>query len=99
MANGRKSGLAVFSLILGILSILVLGIFAAIPGIITGHMARSKAKKDPVTYGGEGLALTGLILSYLSLILSVAAIWYIGSHPEILEAIKGMQAPATVPAQ
>lgn len=99
MANGRKSGLAIFSLILGILSILVLGFIAAIPGIITGHIARSKAKKDPMTYGGEGIALTGLILSYLGLIISVVGTWYIMSHPELMQALQGMDPGSAAPAQ
>ena len=61
MEDKQKNGLAIVSLVLGILSLFVFGLLTAIPGIITGHMARSKAKKDPNLYGGGNIALIGLI--------------------------------------
>jgi hypothetical protein len=94
MSDKRKSGLAIFSLILGILSILVLGFIAAIPGIITGHMARSRAKNNPAVYGGSGMALAGLILSYLGLLLSIAAVVFMMSNPDFMEALQNMQQQA-----
>jgi len=103
MADSRKKGLAIFSLVLGILSLIVLGFLAAIPGIITGHMARSKARNNPAVFGGEGIALAGLILSYLGLIASIATAWYIMNNPEFLEAMQSMQqgveSTVPVPAQ
>lgn len=98
MSDGRKSGLAIFSLVLGILSILVLGFLAAIPGIIIGHIARSKAKNNSDVYSGGGVALAGLILSYLGLILSIGAIWFMMTNPDFLEALQNIQKQA-VPAQ
>lgn len=62
-----KTGLSTTSLVLGILGTLCLGIFTGIPAIITGHIARSRALKRPLEYGGAGLALAGLILGYLSI--------------------------------
>ncbi len=94
MSDNRKTGLAIFSLVLGILSILALGFLAAIPGIITGHMARSKARNSPSTHTGSGIALAGLILSYLGLILSIAAAWFIMNNPEFLESLQNMQQSA-----
>ena len=91
MADSRKNGLAIFSLILGILALLLFGFFAAIPGIITGHMARSRVKRDPSVYGGEGIALAGLILSYLALIASIFLVWYVTSNPEFMDSIINMQ--------
>ncbi len=67
----KKSGLAITSLVLGILSLICCLFFAGIPAIICGHIARGKAKRDPLTYGGAGLALTGLILGYLSLPVTI----------------------------
>ncbi len=99
MATGRKNGLAIFSLVFGILSLLILGFIAAVPGIITGHIARSKARKDPATYGGEGIALTGLILSYIGLVLSIAATWYIMSNPGLMEAMQEMQSAPIAPVE
>lgn len=62
-----KTGLSTTSLVLGILSLVCFLIFTGIPAIITGHIARSRAKKQPDVYGGSGLALAGLILGYLSI--------------------------------
>jgi type II secretory pathway pseudopilin PulG len=64
----KTDGGAIASLILGIASIvLCLNIFTGIPAIITGHISYSKIKKSMGRLKGEGMALTGLILGYLSL--------------------------------
>ncbi len=58
----QTSGLAIASLVLSIFSI-VLGPLGCIPGIICGHLAKSKMKKDPAVQGA-GLAQAGLIVGY-----------------------------------
>jgi len=64
----KTDGGAIASLILGIVSIfLCLNIFTGIPAIITGHISYSKIKKSMGRLKGEGMALTGLILGYISL--------------------------------
>lgn len=64
----KTDGGAIASLILGISSIvLCLNIFTGIPAIITGHISYSKIKKSMGRLKGEGMALTGLILGYISL--------------------------------
>jgi Domain of unknown function (DUF4190)/zinc-ribbon domain len=73
----QTDGGAIASLILGIVSIvLCLNIFTGIPAIITGHISYSKIKKSMGRLKGEGMALTGLILGYISLplVLVFAAI-------------------------
>src|SRR5689334_24782152 len=73
----KTDGGAIASLILGIASIvLCLNIFTGIPAIITGHISYSKIKKSMGCLKGEGMALTGLILGYVSLplVLIFAAI-------------------------
>ena len=88
----KNNGLAIASLILGILS-LVFYIFCAIPGVITGHMALSRVKRLPDEYEGRGLAIAGLIISYIMLVLSlVFIIWMIymfTSVPGFSDAFKG----------
>ena len=70
-----KNGLSIASLVLGILSIAcLLSVFAGIPAIITGHIARGRAKREPSVYGGEGLALAGLIMGYVSIALGLVMI-------------------------
>lgn len=69
----KTSGLAITSLILGILSILLLvvclGPLLAIPAIICGHVAYSRIGKSGGQLQGQGLAMAGFITGYLSLAL------------------------------
>jgi competence protein ComGC len=69
-----SNGLSVTSLVLGILSLVPCSIFAGIPAIITGHIAKSRATKQPELYGGAGMALAGLIMGYVSVALLVILI-------------------------
>lgn len=78
MSGQKKNGLAIASLILGILSLVLTGILTAIPGVITGHMARSRIRNFPESYTGGGMAMFGLVLNYLVLILSIIAIAVLG---------------------
>lgn len=70
----KTEGLAVFSLVLGILSLIACSIFAGIPAVICGHMSRSRISGSNGALGGAGLALTGLILGYLSVALLVGIV-------------------------
>jgi hypothetical protein len=67
----KTSGLAVASLVLGIAQLLV-GIFAGIPAIITGHLARNRIRQTGEK--GAGLALAGLILGYIGVALTVIVV-------------------------
>jgi hypothetical protein len=57
------------------LSSLILGIFTGLPAIVCGHVAFARLKKDSNIYTGKGLALTGIVLGYLSTAFSIG---YIG---------------------
>jgi hypothetical protein len=69
-----KTGLSVTSLVLGILSIVGCSILAGIPAIITGHIAKSRARNQPDLNGGAGMALAGLIMGYASIAMAVLLI-------------------------
>jgi general secretion pathway protein G len=66
----QTSGLAISSLVLGILSCTLLGFLAGIPAIICGHSARRKARVAPYSQSGSGLAVAGLVLGYVGTVLS-----------------------------
>jgi hypothetical protein len=66
----QEQGLAIVSLVLGICSFICFGLFAGIPAIICGHIARGRAQREPARYGGAGLALAGLIMGYCSIIIT-----------------------------
>ena len=65
----ETSGLAIASVICGVLSITILPCFSAIPAVICGHLAKSKINARPDLYRGEGMALAGLITGYIGLAL------------------------------
>lgn len=67
----KKTGMAVTSLVLGILSCACFGILVGIPAIILGHIAYNRARKLPDQYGGGRLALVGFVTGYASLIMTV----------------------------
>lgn len=71
------SGLAIASLVCGILAIMLscnlIGIVLGIPAAICGHMAMKRCK-DPVNpQGGKGMALAGLICGYIGSAITIAA--------------------------
>jgi hypothetical protein len=73
-ANGKSSGLAIASLVLGILSVVLamcFGFVAAIPAIIMGHIAYTRARKEPERYSGAGLAIAGFVTGYVGLAFSL----------------------------
>jgi type II secretory pathway pseudopilin PulG len=81
----QTDGGAIASMVLGIASVvLCLSFVAGIPAIILGHISLSRIKKSMGRLKGEGMALTGLILGYISLpfILIIAAI----AIPNLLRA-------------
>ncbi|HEX4265045.1 MAG TPA: DUF4190 domain-containing protein [Verrucomicrobiae bacterium] len=71
----KNSGLAIWSLVFGILGLVLLlgciGILFAIPAVICGHLAYGRIKRSNGTLDGEGIALAGLIIGYISIGLSI----------------------------
>lgn len=68
-----KKGLAVFSLVLGVINLLTIGLLGvgAILGIVLAVVAMNRVKRDPFVYGGKELATAGLVTSVLSLVMIV----------------------------
>jgi Domain of unknown function (DUF4190) len=66
-----RNGLAVASLVLGIISIPTLGLLGvgAITAIVLGSIALNRIKKEPAIYGGKRMAVAGIITGVASLLL------------------------------
>jgi type IV pilus assembly protein PilA len=84
VAPGETSGMAIASLIFGLL---FLFFPLSIVAIVLGHISLSQIKKSAGRLGGKGLAIAGLVLGYLGvamipLILIIAAI----AIPNLLRA-------------
>jgi hypothetical protein len=92
------SGLAIASLVLGIISLISSGL-TGIPAVICGHVSLSQIKKDPMRISGSGFAIAGLVMGYLgiailAMLIVVMVLLLVGigiSIPFFNEAIK--QAP------
>jgi len=63
----KTSALAIWSLVLGILSLACFTIFSAVPGVICGQKALSKIKSSNGALAGQGLAIAGLVTGYLGI--------------------------------
>jgi len=75
----QTDGKAIASLVCGIASVTILFILAGVPAIVLGHISRSEIRRSAGRLKGEGMALAGLIMGYISLaaiplILIIAAI-------------------------
>lgn len=73
-ADGANKTLAIVSLVCGILSVCVCGLFTGIPAIITGFMAKNNVDANPGEYGGRGMAMAGIILGAISIVLTILGI-------------------------
>jgi hypothetical protein len=65
---------AIWSLILAVLSFTCGWLFTAIPAVICGHVARAKIRRSGGTLAGKGIATAGLILGYIALALGIMGI-------------------------
>ena len=64
------TGLAVISLVLGILSLMsALLLIPAVAAVIAGHLAIHKIRHANRELGGHRLAVTGLIMGYISIVM------------------------------
>jgi Tfp pilus assembly protein PilE len=93
----QTDGKAIGSLICGIASVTIFSILAGIPAIILGHVSRSDIRKSAGRLKGEGLALAGLIMGYISIaiipvILIIAAI----ALPSLIRARQAAHEAAAV---
>lgn len=74
-AGPQRKGLAIASLVIGIVSILTCGglLVGAIVGIVLGIVALNKARKNPGQYAGSGLAIAGIVTSTFSPLPGIVA--------------------------
>src|SRR5262249_27402949 len=66
-----RKGMAAASLIIGLVSVLTLGLFlvGAVLGLTLGLVALRRTQRDPAQYGGAGYAIAGITTSAVGLVL------------------------------
>jgi competence protein ComGC len=67
----KTAALAIWSLVLGVLSLVCFSIFTGIPGVICGHKALTKIKYSNGALSGQGIAIAGLVTGYIGIALAV----------------------------
>jgi type II secretory pathway pseudopilin PulG len=97
-ANRPRKGLAIASLVLGIISIPSLGLIfvGGIVGIILGVLALNKAKSNPTEYTGRGFAIAGIITSAISLFIAIPGIIAAIAIPNLLKSQQAARETAAV---
>lgn len=74
-ATPPRKGLAIASLVVGIVSVLTCGglLVGAVAGIVLGIVALNKAKSNPAQHAGSGLAIAGIVISACSFLPGILA--------------------------
>lgn len=70
----QTSSLAIVSLVAGILGWTLLPFLGSVGAIIAGHMARREIRRSGGALDGDGLAITGLVLGWASVLFTVIGI-------------------------
>jgi len=78
-AAPRTDGLAIASLILGILSLLCCGFILGPAAAITGFISRNRIAASGGAIGGGGMAMAGLILGIVGFVLWIILAIFYGS--------------------
>ncbi len=73
-----NNGMAIASMVCGIASLVLffscfLGIIAAVPAVICGHMSLKQIREYVLPMGGRGMAIAGLITGYITIGFTVIA--------------------------
>ncbi len=91
-SNARpRKGLAIASLVAGIVSIPTLGLLVvgAVTGVVLGAGALSRVNKNPMGYAGKGMAIAGIITSAVSLVIAaIIGVLAAIALPKLQENIK-----------
>lgn len=76
-ATATTEPLAIWSFVLGVLSLLCCGFILGIPAVICGHLALSKLQREPHRQG-KGFALAGVIIGYVAIALWLLYVVFFG---------------------
>jgi type II secretory pathway pseudopilin PulG len=95
-----RQGLAIASLVIGILSLPTLGCLGlgAVLSIVLGIMALVRAGRDPREYGGRGFAIGGIVASAISLVVAIPLVGIVAAIaiPSLLRARVSANEAATI---
>lgn len=87
-ASPPTSGLAIASLVCGLVGLLSCTFITGLGAVVCGHLALNRINASPTTVGGKTLAVVGLATGYISLI--ILAVFVIAF---VLAVVVGQHAP------
>ena len=67
----EKKGLAIASLVLGIVGLFFFGLILGPLAIVFGIISLNKVKKQPKVYAGKGMAIAGIVIGAIALVWSI----------------------------
>ncbi|EFQ84298.1 hypothetical protein HMPREF0063_11014 [Aeromicrobium marinum DSM 15272] len=70
----ETNGKALWSMILGIVGLICCGLFAGIPALVLGSLARNEITASGGRQDGSGMATAGVVLGSISIVLSLVSI-------------------------
>jgi type IV pilus assembly protein PilA len=94
-----KKGLATASLVLGVLNLMIFGIFVvpSIVGIVCAVVAQRKIKRAPHIYGGQGFATAGLVTNIVAVAFIIPLLIIMAiAIPNLLAARRAANEGATI---
>lgn len=80
----KTEPLAIWSLVLSVLSLVCCGFILGIPAVICGHLALSKFQREPHLQG-KGLAIAGLVIGYVAVAFWLIYVVFFGGLTALRE--------------
>ncbi len=68
-AKPRTAGIAIASLVLGILGVTCLSVLAGIPALVLGILALNRVNRSAGTLAGKGQSIAGIVMGGISIVL------------------------------
>ena len=87
---GKTEPLAIWSLVLSIVSLICCGFILGVPGVICGHLALSNIRKNS-SLEGRGMAVAGLAIGYVSIALWAVWVLFFGAAGFLQGLAEGMK--------
>ena len=85
-ATGRTNGMAIASMVLGIIGLLIqlLGIIPLL-AVIFGFVGKSQIDRSGGTQRGKGMAIAGIILGFIGIAITAAILIWVGTNPTLFQ--------------
>ena len=77
--DNPKKGIAITSLVLGIVGIIGMQFILGPLAVIFGFIALHKIKHSPKEYGGRGMALAGIIIGFFDILMIIILLFFFAS--------------------